>query len=220
MIIDRFGAYLSHLIAMMEDSTVKSVDKQKMKGYYLKWQDAQVILCCAFFCDLLQPSAILCKVLQEDQVCCVVRAIESVRKTKKSLDKLKSTAVEELPNVKRVLTRITRVDDGSMAYQGVELKAYERGLTYLKSHYIQWIDAVETCLRDCLKSQDTELLTHAVTLLTTNGWEQAESASFGYAALDAVCERFSTLLESASVDCFVVKDGWESMVEYGKNVLI
>ena len=39
-IIDRFGAYLSHLITMMEDSTVKSVDKQKMKGYYLKWQDA------------------------------------------------------------------------------------------------------------------------------------------------------------------------------------
>ena len=35
-IIDRFGAYLSHLIAMMEDSTVKSVEKQKIKGYYLK----------------------------------------------------------------------------------------------------------------------------------------------------------------------------------------
>ena len=28
------------VITMMEDSTVKSVDKQKMKGYYLKWQDA------------------------------------------------------------------------------------------------------------------------------------------------------------------------------------
>ena len=69
--IDRSGAYLSHLIAMMEDSTVKSVDKQKMKGYYLKWQDAQVILCCAFYYDLLQPSAILCKVLQEDRVCSV-----------------------------------------------------------------------------------------------------------------------------------------------------
>ena len=148
-----------------------------------------------------------------------MQAIESASKTKKSLDKLKSTAVEELPNVKKVLTRIIRADDGSVAYQGVELKAYERGLTYLKSHYVQWIDAVETCLRDRLKSQDTELLTHAVTLLATNGWEQTESASFGHAALDAVCERFSTPLESASVDCFVVKDEWDSMVEYGKKFL-
>ena len=108
--------------------------------------------------------------LQEDQVHVrVVRAIESVSKTKKSLDKLKSTAVEELTNVNRVLTRITRADDGSVAYQGVELKAYERGLTYLKSHYIQWIDAAETCLRDLLISQDTELLAHAVTLLANYG---------------------------------------------------
>ena len=106
-----------------------------------------------------------------------------------------------------------------MTYQGVELKAYERGLTYLKSHFVQWIDAAENCLRDLLMSQDTELLAHAVTLLATNGWEQADSASFGYAALDAVCERFSTPLESASVDCFVVKDEWDSMVEYGKKFL-
>jgi hypothetical protein len=51
-----------------------------------------------------------------------------------------------------------------------------------------------------------------VTLLATNGWGKAESASFGYAALDAVCERFSTPLESTSVDCFVVKEEWDSMV--------
>ena len=54
-IIDRFGAYLSHLISMTED--VKSAYKQKMKGYTLYF-------CCAFFYDILQPSAILCKVLQ------------------------------------------------------------------------------------------------------------------------------------------------------------
>ena len=31
VLIDRFGAYFSHLISMTED--VKSTDKQKMKGY-------------------------------------------------------------------------------------------------------------------------------------------------------------------------------------------
>ena len=31
--IDRFGAYISHLIAMAEDSSVKPADKAKMKAY-------------------------------------------------------------------------------------------------------------------------------------------------------------------------------------------
>ena len=30
--IDRFGAYLTHFVAMMEDDSVKAVDKQKIKG--------------------------------------------------------------------------------------------------------------------------------------------------------------------------------------------
>jgi hypothetical protein len=56
---------------MAEDASIKSVDRQKMKGYVLKWQNAQVLLGCAVFRDLLSPSAILCKVLQEDEICTV-----------------------------------------------------------------------------------------------------------------------------------------------------
>ena len=50
--IDRFGAYLTHFVAMMEDDSVKAVDKQKIKGYILKWRDSKVLLGCAFFHDL------------------------------------------------------------------------------------------------------------------------------------------------------------------------
>ena len=35
--IDRFGAYLSHLCSLTEDNSVTSADKQKLKGYILKW---------------------------------------------------------------------------------------------------------------------------------------------------------------------------------------
>ena len=82
-VIERFGAYFTHLSAMTEDPRMKSVDKQKMKGYILKWQSSQVLLGCAVFRDILNPPSILCKVLQEDEVCiCVVRAIESILKTR------------------------------------------------------------------------------------------------------------------------------------------
>ena len=62
-----------------------------------------------------------------------------------------------------------------------------------------------------MRSQDTELLTHAMTLLATNGWERSESASFGYAALDTVCERFQVPLENASVDLSLVQEEWASV---------
>ena len=99
-VIDRFGAYLAHLVALTEDSSVTSSSRQKLKGYIMRWHNSKVILGCAIFHHLLQPVAHLSKVLQQDQLC-VVQAIEVLMKTKKNLDKLKSTPFEELPSVKR-----------------------------------------------------------------------------------------------------------------------
>ena len=95
-LIDRFGAYLNHLTMLVDDPKTKPVDRQKLKGYVLKWRDTRMLLGSAYFCDLLKPSATLCKVLQED-----VRAIESVMKTSNLGDKLKATSFENLPTVKK-----------------------------------------------------------------------------------------------------------------------
>ena len=43
-VIERFGAYLAHLITMTEDSSMQPADRQKMKGYILKWQNSQILL--------------------------------------------------------------------------------------------------------------------------------------------------------------------------------
>ena len=69
------------------------------------------MLGCAFFIDLLKPASVLCKVLQDAEIC-VYQAIESMMKTKKALDKLKSTPFKELPTVKKVLTRGKEELDG------------------------------------------------------------------------------------------------------------
>ena len=65
----------------------------------------------------------------------------------------------------------------------------------------------------------TQLLIHAVTLLATNGRERSESTSFGYSALNAVCQRFPVTLESGSVDCSVIQEEWGDMVEYARKYL-
>ena len=143
-LVDRFGVYLCHVAAMTEDRSIRSIDRQKLKGYLLKWRDAKLLLGCALFNDLLRPLAILCKVLQEDELC-VVRAIESVFKVKQSMDKLKTTSFEELPTVKKVMERIQRdeSDSTSVTYQSAELKRYEPAIEYLKVNHVQWVGSIE-----------------------------------------------------------------------------
>lgn len=37
-IIDRFGAYISHLMTLVKDPKVKSTDKAKLRGYLRRWK--------------------------------------------------------------------------------------------------------------------------------------------------------------------------------------
>ena len=61
------------------------------------------------------------------------------------------------------------------------------------------------------------ILTQAVTLLATHGWERASTPSFGHASLEAVCDWFSIPLEKAGIDISLVQEEWDDMVEYGKQ---
>ena len=128
---------------------------------------------------LLKSTALLCKVLQEDELC-VVQAIECVFKVKRSMDKIKAASFEELPTVKKVLERIQH-GDLDITYQSAEINRYELAI----DNRIQWVEAIEACLLQRLKSQasELELLTHAITILSTHGWERSADSSFGYTAL-------------------------------------
>ena len=42
-LVDKYGAYLCHLVAMTEDVSIKSIDHQKLKRCFLKWCDAKYI---------------------------------------------------------------------------------------------------------------------------------------------------------------------------------
>ena len=219
-LVDRFGAYLNHLTLLVDDPKTKPVDRQKLKGYILKWRDARMLLGSAYFCDLLKPSSTLCKILQEDV--CVVRAIESVMKTSNSGDKLKATNFEDLPTVKKVMGRMSDGDvPGSKVYQGVLLMNYEGSLTFLKGKHqeLEYITRIQDCLCDRVKIQSTEFLTHAITTLVTHGWEKSANTAFGYEALEYVSTRFLVPLENASVNCAVLDEEWDDIVEYAKRYL-
>ena len=67
--------------------------------------------------------------------------------------------------------------------------------------------------------QSTILLTHALTILATHGWERSETPAFGYRALESVCTMFTVPIENAGVNCSLVQSEWDDMVEYSKSYL-
>ena len=48
-VLSKFGAYTNHIASLSEDSSVKSADRAKLKGYYSRWIEAKYLLGCALF---------------------------------------------------------------------------------------------------------------------------------------------------------------------------
>jgi len=68
---------MNHLVALTEDCTVRSSDKQKLKGYIKIWKNTKVLPGCAFFAKILKPVGILSRALQNEEIC-LYDSIESV----------------------------------------------------------------------------------------------------------------------------------------------
>ena len=168
--IDRFSAYLSHLCSLTEDNGVTPADKQRLKGYILKWQKAKMLLACVLFADLLKSVAIVSKCLQYTEVN-VVGAIEGILKTKKSIENLKATPFDDLPSVKKVMSRIqhSTASTTETTYQGAKITHYETSVVYLREHKNEFMETVLDCLKNRVKVQHVDLLTDILTILATHG---------------------------------------------------
>ena len=216
--IECYGAYLNHLTSLSQDPRTKAIDKAKLKGYILRWRKSKILLGCALFHDILKSPAILCKVLQDSELC-LVRAVEGFLHTNKNVEKLKAQRFEKLPTVEKVLLRLREDEEGKITYQGVELTNHREGLEFLKNNFQKFIDSILQCLTKRFKCQNIELFTHTIKILATHGWEKTDDASFGYDALAYFTTRFSVPLEHANIDCSLLQQEWDDIVDYGKMYL-
>ena len=146
-IIERFGAYVSHLSSLTEDTSVRAVDRQKLVGYVRKWCDAKMLLGCAYFHDVLKPTcmSILCKALQSDEIC-VVRVLEAILKTTRDIERVKEAHLQDLPSIRKVTLRIKQ-DGEACTYQGASLLSYLEGVQFFENHHQGYIDLVQSCLK-------------------------------------------------------------------------
>ena len=139
-IIDRFGAYVSHLSSLTEDTSVRAVDRQKLVGYVRKWRDVKIMLGGAYFHDVLKPMSVLCKALQSDEIC-VVRALEAILKTTRAIERVKEAHFQDLPSIRKVTLRIKQ-EGVACTYQGADLLSYPEGVQFFENHHQGYIDLV------------------------------------------------------------------------------
>ena len=208
--LDRYGAYIAHLTSLSEDSSVRAVDRQKLKGYLLKWRETKIVIGCALFHDILQPAAVMCKSLQDDEVC-IVGAIVVVLKTAQAITNLQTVAFEDLNTVKKVLARVQKGSGLKVTYQGAILAHYDQGVAFLQAHKNKYAESVVSCLKERVKVQHCDVLSHALSLLAIQGWEKTESVGLIAAALECLSSHFKVPLERSGVDCSVLQEEWDDM---------
>ena len=118
-VIDRYGAYINHLTTLSQDSTIKTEDRARLKGYLNRWANCKILIGCVLYVEVLKPVSILSLALQGSNVD-IVSAIKSILKTTSSLKSLTSQDPHHWSVMKQVLERIE--DDGvDKTYHGVVL---------------------------------------------------------------------------------------------------
>ena len=94
---------------------------------------------------------------------------------KKDFDTKKTVKFEDLPTVNKVIDRI-KTHDGIKTYQEAEVKKYDMSLSFYQAKCEEYMDLIQTWLRNRIKIQHAEFLDNTLTILATkfNGWEKCE----------------------------------------------
>ena len=224
-VLSKFGAYTNHLIALSEDSSVKSSDQAKLRGYCQKWVNAKYLLGCSFFVDLLSPSAILSKIMQVDNLD-VLAAFTSLLKTVKEVDKLSSKSVDQWPTFAATLKKIN-MEDGKRVYQCQTLQKYDQAVTYYNTHHKQYCASILSCLKSRLAWSDLQLVRDVIFTLAPHGWEKVleEESSLevetedSMEAIDRLGVRFKSPLESAGVDVDCLREEFHELISYATQFI-
>ena len=110
---DRYSTYISHLIALSEDMSLKSEDRARLKGYVQKSTHAKFLIACAMYTQVLKPPSILILSLQGSDVD-IVFGIKQLWKASTTLASMVKQDPLQWPTIKIVLDRVKN-DSGEMS---------------------------------------------------------------------------------------------------------
>ena len=168
-VVDRYGAYISHLIALSEDSSVKADEKARIRGYLRTWTRYSSIVGCAMYVDILKPPSLLSMSLQGSKLDVVL----GIKNTLKSLTELKNLEKKdpfEWPSVKLLLRKIENEGEKKL-FQGAELQNFNDSVQLkLKQDTLHDLTELNAKMKERLMWSDVKLLRALLVFLETQSW--------------------------------------------------
>lgn len=227
-VVDRYGAYINHILALTEDRSIRGETRAQLKGFLLKWRSANMLVGAAMYVEVLKAPSILSLNLQ-DKSLDVVAGIKAILKASKSLMSLMEMDPLEWPTVKLVHGRISDEDEEKL-YQGAALHKYSQTLLdHCCKEALEDLSRIDKEMRNRLQWSDVQLLRSIVVFLDTPGWhhlsddseEEADDRSLTEvkSAVEYIVSLFREPLEASDVDLAYIQDEVEEVVEYARQYL-
>jgi len=166
-VVDRYGAYISHLIALSEDSSVKADERARIKGYLSTWTRYSSTVGCAMYVDILKPPSLLSMSLQGSKLLDVVLGIKNILKSLTELKNLEKKDPFEWPSGKLLLRKMENEGEKKL-YQGAELQNFNESVQLkLKQDALHDLTELDAKMKECLKWSDVKLLRALLVFLET-----------------------------------------------------
>ena len=234
-VLDRYGAYIHHLSTLTEDSTLKPDDRQRLKGYLLKWKQPRMLIGCAMYVEALKPVSLLSLSLQKEGAD-IVTSIENTLKSVKALKSLSELAPVEWPTVKLVKRRLKDVTGDQKEYQGVALQNFDTTLEQCKKHVMADICRLEQKIKERLEWSDIQLMRSILVFLETQSWQKsfseersgdhdgmldpdADDFAEVRAAVEYIISIFRIPLEAKGMCAASIQDEVEDVISYARKYL-
>ena len=215
-LVDRYGAFLNHMMTLAEDQSIKSTDRARLKGYLKQWKQSKVFIGAAMYVDVLKAPALLSLSLQGEKLN-IVLSIQHLLKSSKSLNKMAAQDPLLWPTVKLVCDRVKdEVED--KVYQGAVLKNYTpETLKTCAAHALADIKRLEE------KMRAREMLRAILVLLDTQSWQSSPAGEHSDTeeeddlieireAVEYITSHFREPLEAKGVDLANIQDELEEII--------
>ena len=216
-----FWSVSEPFVSTTEDQSIKSTDKQRLKGYLIKWRDARILIGAGLYTDALKPASLLSLTLQDDNVN-IVQGIKNILLSHSSLKKLTSQNPVEWPVTKVVLGKL-KDENGGKEYQGFELHRFNESTAKVcADQAIADLRSLDDRMRARLEWSDLELMRAILVFVDTQSWQESDSddrLSEIKSALVTITETFRTPLEAKGTDLSSILDEIEDIVDYARSYL-
>ena len=170
-VIDRYGTYINHIASLLEDQTIASADRARLQGFCSKWMNFKMHIGAAMYTDILKSPSCLSLMLQEEEID-VIKGIQHLLKSRKSLQSLWKQNPLEWPSISVVYSRIVE-DETSKAqsYQGVTLSnCCSKNFQQYSNEAIKDLQRLDEKLKERLEWSDLTMLRSILVFLDTQSW--------------------------------------------------